>query len=139
MNNKDKIVKDEIGRPIPDWSKIDLLIPVSNGSYNMNPISFLSKHKFLTALTDVSQSRKNHHFIRCRLKDGSKILNFNDRKDYAEIKRLSNADDIEEMDESCMKFISMGGYAGVFCPTKAGVHLCDPGLHLEFKGIEKEH
>jgi len=139
MPKKDikKHPQDRLGRPIPEWSETNILIPVKNGSISMDGKNFLANNKYLRGLTDKSQGDKGGIFLVCRLKDGSKILNLNDRNDYISATRLAGNFNIEEIGNDQLFYISLGGLAGLFYPTKAGVWLCDPGAHLEFKGIEK--
>lgn len=137
--SKEKITKSDcMGRPIPEWKEESLLIPIDGKDLNIDGKAFLGKHKYLRALTSKNQTSGSKLFIRCKLKEGSKILNMNDRKDYLIGTSLAGDFYAEEIDEEYMYYISLGGYAGIFYPSKPGVWLCDPGLHLSFISIDKD-
>lgn len=134
--NKTKLT-DCIGRPIPDWTDVSIFIPVSHGDLNIDGNKFLMNHRYLRGLTDVRQSSGDKTFLKCKIKNKSKILNMHDRKDYLVATRLAGNFDPAEIDDGYLYYISLGGYAGVFYPTVPGVFLCDPARHIKFIGIER--
>lgn len=137
--SKEKTTKSDcMGRPVPNWENEPILIPINHDDLNIDGKSFLKKHKYLRALTRKSQSSDSDLFISCKLKNGSKILNMNDRKDYIIGTSLAGDFYPEDIDDEYMYYISLGGYAGLFYPSKPGLWLCDPGLHLSFISIDKD-
>jgi len=133
-----KMKTDCIGRPIPEWTDIPLFIPVNHGNLNIDGNEFLKKNKYTIALTSKSQSGGESLYIKCKLKKDSKILNMNSRSDYIKGNNLAGKFIPDEVDEDYMYYISLGGYAGLFYPSRPGVWLCDLARHLDFIGIEKD-
>lgn len=139
MESKKDIKKDCIGRPIPNWNNVTLLVPTNVNDINFNADMVLMSQKFCTALTDISQASNNISLISCKLKEKSRILNLHDIEDYKIAKSCMGEFEVESIDDDLLKYLSYCGFAGVFYPTIVGVKICDPAKHLIFKGITRKH
>jgi hypothetical protein len=139
MESKKDIKKDCIGRPIPYWNDITLLVPTNSDGINLNAEKLLMSQKFCTAFTDISQANKNVSLISCKLKEGSRILNLNDIEDYKLAKSCMGEFNVESVDDDLLNYLSYCGFAGVFYPTVVGVRICNPARHLISKGITRKH